>query len=158
MEAIAKIEIKEIPELHIAAVLSTGVQNVETAFGKLISWAISKHLFPKQNTKMITVYLDSFKTTPPDEVKMLASMLLEEPKESEGEILHHTLPSGKYIVGSYFISTNEFQIAWKKLFQWMNDNGYQFRKTPVFEIYHNNFKEHPERKCNVDFYIPIVEG
>jgi hypothetical protein len=38
----------------------------------------------------------------------------------------------------------------------MNENGYQYKRTFPFEIYHNNFKEHPQKKCIVDFCIPIL--
>jgi AraC family transcriptional regulator len=29
------------------------------------------------------------------------------------------------------------------------------RNEPPFEIYHNNFNTHPEKKCLVDLYIPV---
>ncbi|GAB4450942.1 MAG: hypothetical protein Fur0028_06520 [Bacteroidales bacterium] len=41
------------------------------------------------------------------------------------------------------------------LFLWMNKNGYKKADREPFEIYYNNFKEHPERKAIVDFCIPI---
>jgi len=37
----------------------------------------------------------------------------------------------------------------------MNENGYSKADNIPFEIYHNNFNEHPEKKCIVDMYIPI---
>lgn len=155
METNAKIEIKEMPEMHLASVLSIGVQNVENAYNKLISWAVSKHLFPRENVKMITIYHDSFKVTAPDKVKIHACMLLDEPIKNDGEIFSETLSKGKHIVGSFFIGIHEFEKAWQGLFLWMNENGYQYRKTNPYEIYHNNFQEHPQKKCLVDFCIPI---
>jgi len=38
----------------------------------------------------------------------------------------------------------------------MNQNGYRKSDNNVFEIYHNDFKQHPENKFIVDFYIPIL--
>jgi AraC family transcriptional regulator len=152
----SKIEIKELPEIHLASVLSIGVQNIETAYNKLISWATYKNLFPKENMKMITVYHDSFKDTAPDKVKIHACMLLDEPLKLNGEIFSETLPNGKYIVSRQEITLQEFEKAWQSLFLWMNENGYQYKRTFPFEIYHNNFKEHPEKKCRVDFCIPIL--
>lgn len=155
METNAKIEVKELPEMHLASVLSVGIQNIDNAYNKLISWGISKNLFPRENVKMISVYHDSFKVTAPDKVRIHACMLLEEPIKTDGEIFPEILPKGRHIVGSYFITLDEFEKAWNALFFWMNENGYQFRRTFPFEIYHNNFKEHPEKKCRVDFCIPI---
>lgn len=155
METNAKIEVKELPEMHLASVLSVGIQNIDNAYNKLISWGISKNLFPRENVKMISVYHDSFKVTAPDKVRIHACMLLEEPIKTDGEIFPEILPKGRHIVGSYFITLDEFEKAWNAIFLWMNESGYQFRRTFPFEIYHNNFKEHPEKKCRVDFCIPI---
>lgn len=156
METSAKIEVKELPEMHLASVLSIGVQNIDNAYNKLISWGISKNLFPRENVKMISVYHDSFKVTAPNKVRIHACMLLDEPIKTDGEIFPEILPKGRHIVGSYFIGIHEFEKAWQSLFLWMNENGYQYKRTFPFEIYHNNFKEHPEKKCIVDFCIPIL--
>lgn len=156
METNAKIEVKELPEMHLASVLSIGVQNIDNAYNKLISWGISKNIFPRENVKMISVYHDSFKVTAPNKVRIHACMLLDEPIKTDGEIFPETLPKGRHIVGSYFIGIHEFEKAWQSLFLWMNENGYQYKRTFPFEIYHNNFKEHPEKKCRVDFCIPIL--
>ena len=156
METNAKIEVKELPEMNLSSVLSIGVQNIDNAYNKLISWGISKNLFPRENVKMISVYHDSFKVTAPNKVRIHACMLLDEPIKTDGEIFPETLPKGRHIVGSYFIGIHEFEKAWQSLFLWMNENGYQYKRTFPFEIYHNNFKEHPEKKCRVDFCIPIL--
>ena len=156
METNAKIEVKELPEMNLASVLSIGVQNIDNAYNKLISWGISKNLFPRENVKMISVYHDSFKVTAPNKVRIHACMLLDEPIKTDGEIFPETLPKGRHIVGSYFIGIHEFEKAWQSLFLWMKENGYQYKRTFPFEIYHNNFKEHPEKKCRVDFCIPII--
>ena len=156
METNAKIEVKELPEMNLASVLSIGVQNIDNAYNKLISWGISKNLFPRENVKMISVYHDSFKVTAPNKVRIHACMLLDEPIKTDGEIFPETLPKGKYIVGSFCIEINEFEKAWNGLFLWMKENGYEFRRSNPYEIYHNNFKEHPEKKCIVDFCIPIL--
>ncbi len=156
METNAKIEVKELPEMNLASVLSIGVQNIDNAYNKLISWGISKNLFARENVKMISVYHDSFKVTAPNKVRIHACMLLDEPIKTDGEVFPETLPKGRHIVGSYFIGIHEFEKAWQSLFLWMNENGYQYKRTFPFEIYHNNFKEHPEKKCRVDFCIPII--
>ena len=88
--------IKEMPEMQIASVLSIGVQNIGNAYNTLISWAISKNIFPKENVKMITVYHDSFKVTAPNKVRIHAGMLLEEAIKNEGEVFLEILPKEKY--------------------------------------------------------------
>ena len=150
----AKIEIKEMPKMDLAYVSSIGPQNLENAYGKLMQWATPKGLM-NDHTKMITVYHDSFKVTEANKVRMSASILLDKPMEISGEIGLTTIEAGKFIVGSFEIGLNEFEKSWTGLFVWMNENGYKKADGEPFEIYYNNFNEHPERKAIVDFCIPI---
>ncbi len=150
----ATIEIKQMPKMELAYVSTIGPQNLGPAFDKLIRWATPKGLMNEQ-TKMATVYFDSFKVTEPDKVRMNASMLLNEEVEVEGEIGLTTIEAQKCIVGSFEIGLHEFEKSWTGLFVWMNENGYKKAENNPFEIYHNNFNEHPERKAIVDFCIPV---
>lgn len=151
-----KIEVKEWPEMNLAAVMSLGVDHVEPSYNVLIDWAKKKNLFPKENVKMISVYHDSFKVTPPDKVRIHACMLLDEKlNEIQGEVFSETIEAGKYITGSGEVTLADFEQCWVSLFLWMNEHHYAMRKAFPFEIYHSNFKEHPEGKMIVDFCIPI---
>lgn len=150
----AKIEIKEMPKMELAYVSSIGPQNLETSYQKLIQWATPKGLVNRQ-VKMVTVYHDSFKITEANKVRMSACLALSQPIETDGEIGLTSIEKGNFIVGSFEIGLNEFEKSWTGLFIWMNENGYKKADRNPFEIYYNNFNEHPERKCIVDFCIPI---
>ncbi|GAF06024.1 AraC family transcriptional regulator [Saccharicrinis fermentans] len=150
----ANIEIKEMPKMELAYVSSIGPQNLEKAYGKLMQWATLKGLMNDQ-TKMVTIYHDSFKVTQADKVRMSACILLNKPTETKGEIGTTSIENGKCIVGNFEIGLNEFEKSWTGLFLWMNENGYKKADREPFEIYHNNFNEHPESKAIVDFCIPI---
>lgn len=150
----AKIEIKEMPKMDLAYVSSIGPQNLESAYQKLMKWATPQGLMNEQ-TKMVTIYHDSFKVTEPNKVRMSASILLNKTVEADGEIGLTSIQKGKFIVGSFEIGLNEFEKSWTGLFVWMNENGYKKADREPFEIYYNNFNEHPERKAIVDFCIPI---
>ena len=86
---------------------------------------------------------------------MSASILLDKDVETNGEIGRTSIKAGKFIVGSFEIGLNEFEKSWTGLFVWMNENGYKKADREPFEIYHNNFNEHPQKKAIVDFCIPI---
>ncbi|TXK77091.1 GyrI-like domain-containing protein [Mesonia sp. K4-1] len=154
IEMNARIEIKEVPKMNVAYVSCIGSQNLENAFGKLMQWATPKGLMNDQ-TKMMTIYHDSFKFTDANKVRMSASILLNKPEEIDGEVGLTTIETGKFIVGSFIIGVDEFEKSWTGLFVWMNDQGYKKADREPFEIYYNNFNEHPEKKAIVDFYIPI---
>ncbi len=151
-----KIEVKEMPEMNLASVISLGITNVEPSFNILIDWAQKKNIFSREHVKMMSVYHDSCKITPLDKVRIHASMLLEEKlMQQEGEVFSETLEGGKYIVGRGEVTLNDFEQCWVSLFLWMNENHYSIRKTFPYEIYHTNFKENPEGKMTVDFCIPV---
>lgn len=151
-----KIEVKELPEMNLAAVMSLGIANVEPSYNILIDWAKKKQLFPCENVKMISVYHDSFKVTPPDKVRIHACMLLDKNLEKqEGLVFSETIHAGKFIVGSGEVTLQDIERCWVSLFLWMNEHHYSIRKAFPFEIYHTNFREHPEGKMIVDFCIPV---
>ncbi|KXH83350.1 AraC family transcriptional regulator [Chryseobacterium kwangjuense] len=151
-----KTEVKQLPEMNLAAVMSLGIANVEPSYNVLIDWAKKKQLFPREHVKMISVYHDSFKVTPPEKVRIHACMLLDEELEkTEGLIFPETIHAGKFIVGSGEVTLEDFEQSWVALFLWMNEHHYSMRKAFPFEVYHSNFKEHPEGKMIVDFCIPV---
>lgn len=150
----AKIEIKEMPKMDLAYVSCIGTQNLESAYQKLMRWATPLDLMNEQ-TKMLTIYHDSFKVTAANKVRMSASILLNEPVEVNGEIGLTSIQKGKFIVGNFEIGLDDFEKSWTGLFLWMNENGYKKADKNPFAVYHNNFKEHPQRKAIVDFCIPI---
>ncbi|MEZ4773294.1 MAG: helix-turn-helix domain-containing protein [Bacteroidia bacterium] len=151
----AKIEVREVPAMNLAYVSCIGHLNVENAYHTLLRWATPKGLLDKPGVRMVTIYHDSFKITHPDKVRISACMVLDQPEKTSGEIGLTTIESGKCIAGSYEITLDEFEKAWTGLFMWMNENGYKKADRNPFEIFYNNFREHPEGKCIVDFFIPI---
>lgn len=150
----ANIHVVEMPKKNLAYVSSIGPQNLENAYGKLVQWAAAQGLMNEQ-TKMVTIYHDSFKVTEASKVRMRAAILLNRPTETAGEIGLTAIEAGRFIVGSFEIGLSEFEKSWTGLFLWMNENGYRKADRNPFEIYHNNLNEHPEGKAIVDFYIPI---
>ncbi|WP_254075192.1 AraC family transcriptional regulator [Pedobacter steynii] len=152
----AKIEIKEMANLELAYVTSIGEHEVTTAFDTLVKWATPLGLFKHPDTKMVTIYHDSFKTTTPEKVRISACITLTEPVKVSGNIGKTSIEKGKFIVGSFVIGVSEFEKSWNSLFLWMAENGYKKADRNPFEIYHNDYRIHPEKKCIVDYFIPIL--
>lgn len=151
----AKIEIKEMPKLDLAYITQIGVEGLDKAFYKIIQWATPRNLLDNENAKIVRIYHDSFKITSPDKVRMSVGIIINEPVKVDGEIGLTKIEKGKHIVGHFEIEPSDFEKAWTGLFVWMNENGYKKADKNPFEIFHNNFNEHPEKKCIVDFCIPV---
>ncbi|SDE97007.1 transcriptional regulator, AraC family [Pricia antarctica] len=151
----SNIEIKETPELHLASITQIGVNGIEQAFERLIRWATPRGLMNSNEAKMARIFHDSFKVTGPDKVRMTIGLLTNAPFKTAGEIHKATIEKSKCIVGHFEIAPDGFEKAWSGLFIWMNENGYIKAEEHPFEIYQNDFREHPEGKAMVDMYIPI---
>jgi AraC family transcriptional regulator len=150
----AKIKIREMQKMELACVPAIGHNNIAAAYQKLMLWAAPLGLL-NENTKMLTVYHDSFKVTEADRVRTEACMVLNQPVKATGEVKLSTIEKGKFIVGSFEIVLDDFEKSWTGLFIWMNENGYKKADRNLFELYHNNFNDHPEKKAIVDFYLPV---
>lgn len=149
------IIIKQVPVLHFATLTQVGVAGLQSAFSRLMDWAKPKGLLVNPDFKMGTIFYDSFKVIAHDKVLMKVCLLTAKTIESEGDVEALTFEPQKCIVGNFEIGTDEFEKVWTSLFMWMNENGYSKADKQPFEIYHNNFNEHPEKKCLVDMYIPV---
>jgi AraC family transcriptional regulator len=149
-----RIEIRTMPRIELAYISVKGPQHLSEAYGRLREWGISKGLYTSK-TKLLTIYHDSLKITEEQKARMSAGMTLSGPVAVDGEIALTAIEAGNSLVGSNEIELKDFEHAWTGLFLWMNENGYKRAEGNPFEIYHNNFNEHPERKCIVDFCIPI---
>lgn len=147
------IEVKQIPEQNYVYLTCIGPHELPTAFQKLITWAISNGLMNKE-AKLMTVYQDSLKVTEEEKARFRACFQIQNNVESEFESA--SIPSGKYVVGRFEIVLDDFEKAWTGLYAWMDENEHKRAEGDSFEIYHNNFNEHPEKKAIVDFHIPII--
>lgn len=151
----AKIEIVERPLQQLACITHIGEQGLENTFERLLKWARPKGLLQHPNNKLARIFHDSFKVTAPEKVRMSACILLEEAMGAEGEIIPAHIEKGRFIVGHFEILPHAFEQAWSSLFIWMNEEGYKKAAQNPFEIYQNDYREHPENKFIVDLYIPI---
>ena len=151
----ANIEIIDMPIMNLAYVTQIGVNGIDKAFERILKWAIPKGVLKKDDTHICRVFHDSFKVTDADKVRMSIGIRSSHPLTVEHEISVTSLEKGKHIVGHFIIEPSEFETSWNSLFIWMNENGYKKADRYPFEIYHNNFNDHPEKKCIVDLCIPI---
>lgn len=151
----AKIEITEMPKMNLAYLTHIGIDGIDAAFQKIVKWAAPKGLLSNNDNSVCRVFHDSFKVTEADKVRMSIGILSQQPISVDGEIGLTTLENGKTLVGRYTIEPKEFEKSWDSLFIWMNEKGYKKADRFPFEIYHNNYLEHPEKKCIVDLCIPI---
>lgn len=152
----SKIEIAEMPAMHLAFITQIGVEGIEKTFGRIVQWGMNQKILLQPNTYVSRVFHDSFKITDADKVRMSIGILSDYELNAQGEVETTILEKGKCIKGRFEIEPASFETAWNSLFIWMNENGYKKADRSPFEIYHNNSMDHPEGKCIVDLVIPIL--
>lgn len=156
----ANVEIKEIPDIHVAYIRHTGpYKGDESLFGRLfmqlMQWAQPRGLF-NEKSKAFTIYHDDPKITDEDKLRMSVCLSVPENTEVDGEIGKTVLTAGKYGVAHFEIAPDQYEEAWNLIYsQWLPQSGYQPDDKPCFEHYLNNPKEHPEGKHIVDIYMPV---
>ncbi|TVZ57066.1 AraC family transcriptional regulator [Lutibacter sp. Hel_I_33_5] len=152
----AKTEIKKIPRLDLAYISHKGkIEAIGSVYGRLVKWATPKGLINEQ-TRMVTIYHDSPKITDPNNLRMSACIVLNDPIDFDEQVNLKVLTPTKCIVSRLEIKPFQFQQAWESSFAWMIENGYKKSEVDPFEIYYNNAAEHPENKFIVDLCIPVL--
>jgi AraC family transcriptional regulator len=150
-----KIEIKQMPELNLIYCRHMGAFNkIGQAYENLFKWAIPRGLVTPE-TKTVTVYHDDPSITSIDKVRQDASIIVKGDVKVEGEIGKSTVRAGKYAVGRFEIKETEFEEAWNTMCSWFTESGYQPEDGSTYELYHNDYREHPEHRFIVDICIPV---
>ena len=155
------VEVKELPEMHVAYVRHIGPYKGDTElfarlFGKLMAWAGPRGLLRFPETKVLGVYHDDPEITDEEKLRTDACITVPEDTRVEGEIGKTTIAAGKYAVAHFEIKTDQYEDAWKAVYGgWLPESGYQPDDGPCYEVYHNDPKEHPEGKQIVDICVPV---
>ena len=151
-----KVRVQGISPLSLLAVPCIGVENLSPSLTKVVHLAIEKGVMEDPQTKILSIFHDSFRDTPTNEVRMSACVTRSRALE-DSSLDNIIIEACTCIIGDFEIGLHEFPGTWASLYDWMNANGYRPSGQNPFEIYHNDYQSHPEKKCLVSMYIPIVK-
>ncbi len=156
-EKIVTIEVKEIPERNVAYVRTIGEYGFEPAkmaFKALTQWADPRgHL---ENGLCLGLAWDNPCVTPSENCRYDACITIPEGTEVKGEADHQIVPAGKYAINRTHVYNNNFQQGWDDLIgEWLPSSGYQPADGPVYEVYVDMGKNHPDGRWIVDIHLPV---
>lgn len=148
------IKVKKKPAINVAYVSHVGdFTKIGDAFEKLMRWAVPKGLM---GGKTITVYHDDPNITDISQVRQSACIELKKHVKPSGDVNTTTIKEDNYAVGKFEIGFSEFAEAWGGMMLWIEENGYKVNnKRDCYEIYHNDFRTHPENKCIVEICVSV---
>ena len=147
-----QVEVKDMPELHVAYVRHTGPYQgdselFENLFNKLMKWAGPRDLLRFPETQVLAVYHDDPEITDEDKLRTSACITVPEDTAVEGEVGKMVIPGGKFAVARFELAADEYQDAWDTVFGvWLPESGYQPDDRLCYELYPTDPKEHPEGK------------
>ncbi|MBU0936645.1 MAG: AraC family transcriptional regulator [Spirochaetes bacterium] len=148
--------IKELPELTVAYARHIGPYNqIGEAFERLSRWAGPRGLMTETAT-ILAVYHDDTDVTPVDKLRSSACISVPAGTASDGDIGLMTIPGGKFAVGHFEISGDQFGDAWMALMgEWIPASGWQPDDRMCYEVYLNDHEQHPQKKFIVDICEPV---
>ncbi len=151
------VEVKELPELLVAYVRHIGAfPQIGQAFDRLMRWAGPRGLLRFPETKSLAVYHDSPEVTETDKLRSDACITVPEGTQVEGEVGLLRIPGGRFAVGHFEISADQFGKAWDALMgEWFPSSGWQPDDRMCYELYLNDPEKHPQHKFIVDICEPV---
>ncbi len=158
---ITNIEVKDIPEMHVAYLRHIGpyagdVELFNRLINKLCTWAGPRGLLNFPDTSLLMIYHDFPELTDPEKLRMDVCITVPPDTKVDGEIGKATIPAGKNAVAHFELKSDQYADAWSSIYGgWLPESGYQPDDRPCFELYLNDPKTHPEGKCVVDIYVPV---
>ncbi len=105
--------------------------------------------------KVLAVYHDDPESTDPSKLRSGACLTVPDGSETGGEVAKMTIPGGRFAVARVEIDVDQFGEAWKKVMEWIFDNGYEPDDRMCYEVYLNDHEQHPQRKFILDICEPV---
>jgi len=156
IEMNAQMVVTELQEIKLAGIMHIGeFDKLGGMYQRLMEWGHKKEVLPTSGFKAITIYHDNPNVTQLSNVRYSACVTINKDIEAEGEIRPLAIQKGIYAIGRFEIAAADISRAWKNICVWVIENGYEFRDSDYFEIYHNDHKTHPEQKFILDICVPL---
>ncbi|HOD73977.1 MAG TPA: GyrI-like domain-containing protein, partial [Candidatus Bipolaricaulis anaerobius] len=129
------VEVKELPELHVACIRHVGPYNrIGSAFERLLHWAGPRGLLRFPETKVIAVYHNDPDVV--EEANLTSSVCITVPENTavEDPVKRMTIPGGLFAVAHVEIAGDQFGAAWDALMEWISTSGYQPDDRIYYEV------------------------
>ena len=132
-------------------------KNSMKLFRELFLFAKSNDLIIPEVSKVITIYHDNPFITDGEDLRTSVAMTV--PREAviveEGQISVTSIV-GKFGIGSFYISRNEYGEAWKYMYEnWLFEGKANARDAVPFELYVTEPPKNARDKSYTEIYIPI---
>ena len=154
------VEVRELPERTIAYLRHTGPYQGNTElfgrlFQQLAQWAGARNLLGP-SAQFMSLYSDDPAVTDPDKLRVTCGCVVPPGTAVDGPIGLTTVAGGKYGVGHFELSADQYGQAWDAMYSgWLPNSGFEPDDRPALELYLNDPNSHPEHKHIVEICVPV---
>jgi AraC family transcriptional regulator len=151
------VEIREMPEMRVGAVQHVGPYNqIGQAFEKLGHIAGPAGLIERSGAGMIGIYHDDPETTPQDELRSEAAIVVPENVRLPAGLTEQRIPGGRFAVTTHVGPYEQLGDTWARFMgEWLPGSGHRVRDAASFEIYQNTPMTAPREELRTEICVPI---
>ncbi len=155
------VEVQELDERLVAYVRHVGPYAGDEdlfrgLFERLTMWAGPRDLLRAPDVAFLCVYHDDPGITDQEKLRTSACVTVPSGTEGSGEVGTMTVAGGKYAVGRFELSPDQYPQAWGAIMgAWLPESGYQPDDRPCFERYVQTPDQHPRGLCVTEICVPV---
>lgn len=152
------VQIKQIPELRLAAVRHVGTYHeIGQAFGRLGQIAGRAGLI-RRDAAMIALYHDDPQSTPAEKLTSDAAVTVAPDATIPDGLAEARVPSGTYATTVHVGPYEDLDAAWERLKrEWLPTSGRRMREdAPSHEVYLNDPSTTPKERLETEIRLPVV--
>ena len=151
------VEITHMPELRVATVRHVGpYHEIPKAFERLHQLADDAGLASMPGTTMLAIYHDDPSTTPIDQLRSDAAVVVPPQEPLPRGLVEQTIPEGNYARTEHVGPYERLGEAWERFKQSIPQTGKRLGAGPSFEIYRNDPTSVPKEALVTDLYVSIA--
>ena len=151
------VEITNRPELRAVAVRHVGPYNrISEAFGRLGAIAGQAGLVGP-GTTMIAIYHDDPETTPEENLRSDAALVIPADARVPEGLTELTIPAGRYARATHVGPYDNLGDSWARLMgEWLPRSGQRVGDGVSYEVYRNNPMNAKPNELITDMYVPLT--
>jgi len=155
---IMDVQIKEMPELRVAALAHIGPYNqIGKTFGKLGQVVKDSGLLAHASD-MVGIFYDDPETTPASELRSDAGLVVSADAVLPPELTERRITAGRYAVTVHHGSYAGLPDSWARFYgEWLPRSGYVAKDGLSYERYRNTPEQHANPdELRTEIYIPLA--
>lgn len=151
------VEIVDQPELRLGTVPHIGPYNQVTAvFERLGTIDGVAELFERSEAAMLAIYHDDPETTPQDELRSDAAVVIGESTPLPDGLVEQRIPGGRFARFDHIGPYEELGDVWARLLgRWLPESGYSLGPGGTYEIYRNDMRLVPKEELHTELYVAV---